>query len=53
MNQVIEFIPWFLYNFIISVTLTVVYLLVAKYIMRPDVSKVKEAGAKYAYMRGV
>lgn len=53
MNLVIEFIPWFLYNFIISVTLTVVYLLVAKYIMRPDVSKVKEAGAKYAYMRGV
>ena len=48
-----DFMPWFIYNFVISVVLTVAYLLAARFIIRPDVSLVKEAGAKYAELRHV
>lgn len=46
-----DFIPWFTYNFVVSIVLIAVYLLVAKYVIRPDVSKVKEAGIKFSYLR--
>ncbi len=51
MPIVMDFIPWFTYNFVVSIVLIAVYLLVAKYVIRPDVSKVKEAGIKFSYLR--
>lgn len=48
----IDFIPWFILNFVISVMFILLYVLVAKIFMRPDVQPVKDAGAKYAHLRG-
>ena len=48
----VNFITWTGYNFIVSVTMIAVYLLVCKFVLRPDLSRVKDAGAKYAYLRG-
>ncbi len=53
MALTIEFIPWFVYNFVLSASMTVFFLLVARFIIRPDVSLVKEAGTKYAHLRNV
>ena len=47
----INFMSWTAYNFIVSVVVITVYLLVCKLVLRPDLSRVKEAGAKYAYLR--
>ncbi len=47
----INFFVWTAYNFIVTVLTIVVYLLAYKIILRPDLSRVKEAGAKYAYLR--
>ena len=51
MSLTIDFIPWFLFNLVVSLVMILLYLLAAKYILRPDVHLVKEAGAKYAPLR--
>lgn len=48
----INFVTWTLYNTIIGVTVTLGFALACKIVMRPDLSRVKEAGAKYTYLRG-
>ncbi len=48
----INFVTWTLYNTIICIVLIALYLLACKIVLRPDLTKVKEAGAKYAYLRG-
>ncbi len=47
----LPFIPWLSYNLIIGIVLIGLYLLCARFIMRPDVTLVKEAGSKLAYLR--
>ncbi len=47
----ISFVTWFIFHFVMSVAIIVGYVLLAKLVLRPDVTRVKEAGAKYAYLR--
>ena len=46
-----DFVPWFVTNFIISGALILGFLLLGKFILRPDVSLVGNAGAVYAHLR--
>lgn len=48
----INFFTWTLYNFVVSVAIIALFLIVCKLVLRPDLSRVTEAGAKYAYLRG-
>lgn len=48
----INFVSWFAYNVVISILLSLGYVLACKLVLRPDLSRVKEAGAKYAHLRG-
>ena len=47
----VNFVLWVLFNTIISLIFTVAFMLVGKFIVRPDMTKVKEAGATLAYLR--
>lgn len=49
---VMPFIPWLIYNLVMSAILVGAFMLGAKFILRPDVSKVAAAGEKLAYLRG-
>ncbi len=51
MTLTIEFIPWFVYNFVLSFGITVIFLFAVRFIIRPDVTLVAEAGKKYAHLR--
>lgn len=47
----INFVTWTLFNFVISVLLCVGFVLACKLVLRPDLTRVKEAGVKFAYLR--
>lgn len=47
----INFFIWTLYNTIICLVTVALYLLVCKFVLRPDLSRVKNAGANNAYLR--
>lgn len=47
----VDFLSWLAFQFIWSVTVIAVYTLVAKFIFRPDVSALKEAGKNFAHLR--
>lgn len=51
LNQTINFISWFGFNFVVSMLITLLFLAVGRFIIRPDVTLVKEAGAKFAHLR--
>lgn len=46
-----NFVTWTVWNIVVSFLMTVIYLLACRFIIRPDMTKVKEAGAKYAHLR--
>lgn len=46
-----NFVTWTLYNIILTVVMVLVYILICRFLIKPDVTKVKEAGTKYAYLR--
>ena len=46
-----NFVTWTVYNFLISFAMMVLYMVVCRFVIRPDMTKVKEAGAQYAYLR--
>ena len=46
-----EFVSWTVCNVVIGIVMIALYLLAVRFIMRPDVTAVKEAGAKLAYLR--
>lgn len=47
----VGFMAWTVYNLVLSAAFTVLYMLVGKFIVRPDMTKVKEAGKALAYLR--
>lgn len=46
-----DFLKWFAVQFVWSVSVIVLYVLVAKILFRPDVSALKDAGKKFAHLR--
>ena len=48
----INFVTWTIYNVIICVVMIALFLLACKFVLKPDLSRVKEAGAKNAHLRG-
>lgn len=48
----VNFFTYTLYNLIMCIVLVAAFLLVSKIVFKPDLSRVKEAGAKNAYLRG-
>lgn len=48
----INFFTWTLYNTIICIAMIAIFLVICKFVLRPDLSRVKEAGAKNAHLRG-
>ena len=48
----INFVTWTIYNVIICVVMIALFLLAYKFVLKPDLSRVKEAGAKNAHLRG-
>ena len=47
----VNFFSWFFFQFIWSIAIIAVYVSVARFILRPDVSLLKDAGAKFAHLR--
>ncbi len=47
----IDFVPWTICNIVIGIVMIGLYILASRFIMRPDVTLVKEAGAKLAHLR--
>ncbi len=47
----VSFIPWFLFNFIVSILLIAAYLLAARFLLKPDIEPIREAGKNLAYLR--
>lgn len=47
----INFVTWTVYNTIMCVAMIALFLLICKFILRPDLSRVKDAGAKSAHLR--
>ena len=47
----INYLTWMAFQFIITVAIIGGLMLIAKFIVRPDMTKVKEAGKIYAYLR--
>lgn len=47
----VNFFTWVLYNLVLSVGILALFLIMCKVIMRPDLSRLVDAGAKYAYLR--
>lgn len=47
----VNFVAWTAYNIIISFAIMLGYLLVCRFVVRPDMTKIKEAGSKYAHLR--
>lgn len=47
----VSFIKWFLFQLVWSLALVTAYLLVARFVFRPDVSALKEAGKNFAHLR--
>ena len=47
----VDFMSWFLFNFIVSIILIAAYLIAARFILKPNVQPIKEAGQKFAYLR--
>lgn len=48
----VNFVTWTVYNVIMCLAMIALFLLVGKFVFRPDLTRVKEAGAKYAHLRG-
>lgn len=48
----INFLTWTLYNTIVCIVMIALFVLACKIVLRPDLSRVKEAGAKNAHLRG-
>ena len=48
----INFVTWTLFNLIVSAILSLAFVLACKLVLRPDLTRIKEAGAKFAYLRG-
>ncbi len=47
----INFMAWTLYNTLLSLGFALCYMLIGRFIVRPDMTKVKEAGKVLAYLR--
>lgn len=47
----VNFVSWTVYNIIVSLVIMLGYMLICRFIVRPDMTKVKEAGEKFAYLR--
>ncbi len=47
----INFVTWTLFNFVISVLLCLGFVLACKIVLRPDLSRIKDAAANFAYLR--
>lgn len=48
----INFVTWTIFNTIICIAMIALFLIVCKFVLRPDLSRVKEAGAQNAHLRG-
>lgn len=48
----VNFFTWTAYNFVICVAMVALFLLVCKFVLRPDMTRVKNAGALNAHLRG-
>lgn len=46
-----NFVTWTVWNIIISFAMMILYMLACRFLIRPDMTNVKEAGAKYASLR--
>lgn len=51
MQMSINFVSWFVYNFIISLAMMGLYLLIGRFILKPDMHAVSKAGEAYAALR--
>lgn len=47
----INFVTWTLFNVVISILLCLGFVLACRIVMRPDLSRIKDAGKNFAYLR--
>lgn len=47
----INFVTWTIFNAVISILIIAVFVLLCKLVLRPDLSRIKDAGANFAYLR--